>query len=125
MTRTSNPRSSNRPLPYRVERHSTTALVPGEPEHVLSFATYDQAVGHARKLLDSCKRARLTTYTAVIVRDVRSWRAVWAGRVNRPAENTCEHGDHPAPPGRRFCSRACQDCEAGMTPCSPECRGAQ
>jgi hypothetical protein len=75
-------RTTTRPLLFRVERHSTTALVPAEPEHVLSFATYNQAVRHARKLLDSYKRARLTTYTAVIVRDVRSWRAVWAGRVN-------------------------------------------
>ena len=33
----------------------------------------------------------------------------------RPAageENVCEHGDHPAPAGKRFCSRACQECEA-------------
>ena len=28
------------------------------------------------------------------------------------AENVCEHGDHPAPPGKRFCSRACWECEA-------------
>jgi hypothetical protein len=27
------------------------------------------------------------------------------------AENTCEHGDHPAPDGKRFCSYACLRCE--------------
>lgn len=26
--------------------------------------------------------------------------------------NVCEHGDHPAPDGQRFCSAACQRCEA-------------
>lgn len=26
-------------------------------------------------------------------------------------ENTCEHGDHAAPAGQRFCSEACQRCE--------------
>ncbi len=26
--------------------------------------------------------------------------------------NTCEHGDHPAPVGQRFCSTACQRCES-------------
>lgn len=25
--------------------------------------------------------------------------------------NCCEHGDHPAPPGKRFCSTACATCE--------------
>lgn len=23
----------------------------------------------------------------------------------------CEHGDHPAPAGKRFCSKACERCE--------------
>jgi hypothetical protein len=27
-------------------------------------------------------------------------------------ENVCEHGDHPAPPGRRFCSIECAECES-------------
>ncbi len=27
------------------------------------------------------------------------------------AENVCEHGDHPAPEGKRFCSEACERCE--------------
>lgn len=26
-------------------------------------------------------------------------------------ENGCEHGDHPAPPNKRFCSEACMNCE--------------
>jgi SOS-response transcriptional repressor LexA len=25
--------------------------------------------------------------------------------------NVCEHGDHAAPTGKRFCSRACEECE--------------
>lgn len=25
--------------------------------------------------------------------------------------NVCEHGDHPAPDGERFCSAACKQCE--------------
>lgn len=28
------------------------------------------------------------------------------------AVNVCEHGDHPAPDGHRFCSAACQQCES-------------
>jgi hypothetical protein len=36
--------------------------------------------------------------------------------------NVCEHGDHPAPEGRRFCSRACQECE-GMDVVSDDCAG--
>ena len=28
-----------------------------------------------------------------------------------PHDNVCEHGDHPAPAGQRFCSRACAECE--------------
>lgn len=28
--------------------------------------------------------------------------------------NTCEHGDHPAPAGKRFCSDACRACESTM-----------
>lgn len=27
-------------------------------------------------------------------------------------ENCCEHGDHPAPVGQRFCSKECADCES-------------
>lgn len=29
----------------------------------------------------------------------------------RPGTNTCEHGDHEAPAGQRFCSPACEECE--------------
>ena len=25
--------------------------------------------------------------------------------------NVCEHGDHPAPEGQRFCSRECAECD--------------
>lgn len=28
-----------------------------------------------------------------------------------PWVNGCEHGDHPAPEGQRFCSRECEECE--------------
>lgn len=32
-------------------------------------------------------------------------------RPNVGDANVCEHGDHPAPEGKRFCSRACAECE--------------
>lgn len=37
--------------------------------------------------------------------------------------NVCEHGDHPAPPGKRFCSRACAECERADCDDSEECAG--
>ena len=42
-------------------------------------------------------------------------------------ENVCEHGDHSAPPGLRFCSTACARCEvaehdATKEECSGLCR---
>jgi hypothetical protein len=36
----------------------------------------------------------------------------------------CEHGDHPAPDGKRFCSASCEECEHtlfAMTGCSGIC----
>lgn len=33
-------------------------------------------------------------------------------------ENCCEHGDHLAPKGLRFCCKECQDCEDGLKLCS-------
>lgn len=27
-------------------------------------------------------------------------------------DNVCEHGDHSAPDGRRYCSTACEKCDA-------------
>lgn len=30
---------------------------------------------------------------------------------DKPAANVCEHGDHPAPDGKRFCSPECERCE--------------
>lgn len=38
-------------------------------------------------------------------------RAALKGWRTRKAVNVCEHGDHPAPAGRRFCTKACQRCE--------------
>lgn len=32
-------------------------------------------------------------------------------------ENVCEHGDHPAPEGKRFCSPECAECERGTREC--------
>lgn len=32
-------------------------------------------------------------------------------KVCPQAVNVCEHGDHPAPVGKRFCSDACAKCE--------------
>ena len=53
------------------------------------------------------------------------------------AENCCEHGDHPAPAGKRFCSVACERCESappdygvrdsgcsGLCDCVPRARDA-
>jgi hypothetical protein len=38
--------------------------------------------------------------------------------------NTCEHGDHQAPEGKRFCSRACAECErADIDPSGMRCAG--
>jgi hypothetical protein len=35
----------------------------------------------------------------------------FADKLDARAENVCEHGDHPAPDGKRFCSKACEACE--------------
>lgn len=40
----------------------------------------------------------------------------------------CEHGDHPAPDGRRFCSEACACCEhesIGINGCDGICGGEE
>jgi hypothetical protein len=42
--------------------------------------------------------------------------------------NVCEHGDHEAPPGKRFCSEACIACEhesTGENGCDGICFGAK
>ncbi len=47
-----------------------------------------------------------------------------AARRNTKTENVCEHGDHAAPLGQRFCSKKCQDCEiADFNPSVKECAG--
>lgn len=41
--------------------------------------------------------------------------------------NTCEHGDHEAPEGKRFCSEACLRCEhesEGENGCDGICGGS-
>lgn len=41
------------------------------------------------------------------------------------ADNVCEHGDHPAPVGRRFCSSECETCENnsfGRNGCDGTCK---
>jgi hypothetical protein len=37
--------------------------------------------------------------------------------------NCCEHGDHPAPYGKRFCSIACEICDESESPLEVECAG--
>jgi hypothetical protein len=37
--------------------------------------------------------------------------------------NVCEHGDHAAPPGQRFCSPDCQACESADHGADEECAG--
>jgi hypothetical protein len=39
------------------------------------------------------------------------------------SENVCEHGDHRAPEGKRFCSEACARCELADAPDGAECAG--
>jgi len=39
------------------------------------------------------------------------------------AVNVCEHGDHPAPDGKRFCSQACADCELADCDAETNCAG--
>jgi hypothetical protein len=43
----------------------------------------------------------------------------WNSIDECPVANTCEHGDHPATDGQRFCSDACRDCEHGQSLCAP------
>jgi hypothetical protein len=43
------------------------------------------------------------------------------GRDDGTVDNTCEHGDHPAPLGQRFCSLACMECEETEAPADKEC----
>lgn len=44
--------------------------------------------------------------------------------IDQQTENCCEHGDHPAPIGKRFCSPECQTCDAADTPTDDaECAG--
>lgn len=40
-------------------------------------------------------------------------RAEYLAEINKRgiSQNTCEHGDHSAPPGKRFCSNLCEKCE--------------
>ncbi len=43
----------------------------------------------------------------------------------RTKANVCEHGDHPAPDGARFCSYDCERCEhdsVGINGCDGLCR---
>lgn len=39
------------------------------------------------------------------------------------AENVCEHGDHPAPAGQRYCSPGCQECDGTECGEEVECAG--
>lgn len=55
---------------------------------------------------------------------------VWGGPtvcqrcVDADAEaSVCEHGDHPAPEGKRFCSEECKRCEVADCPEGEECAG--
>ena len=36
-------------------------------------------------------------------------------------DGCCEHGDHAAPAGSIFCSRACRKCDAQYDPEDPTC----
>lgn len=43
--------------------------------------------------------------------------------TNYPGVHCCEHGDHPAPDGKRFCSDACKRCEGMNADFSIGCAG--
>lgn len=43
--------------------------------------------------------------------------------TNYPDVNVCEHGDHPAPDGQRFCSEECKRCEMTDADFSIGCAG--
>lgn len=47
--------------------------------------------------------------------------ASWSGPCAEM--NCCEHGDHPAPPGKRFCSLSCAKCERTECDESLDCAG--
>lgn len=55
------------------------------------------------------------------LRDVEG--AIRRLREREEPPNVCEHGDHPAPEGQRFCSKACQECEGTDAPDDAECAG--
>lgn len=52
------------------------------------------------------------------------WLACGSDGDDLGVENTCEHGDHPAPANKRFCSDACAACELAEHPGGKaECAG--
>jgi len=44
-------------------------------------------------------------------------------RAASDEENGCEHGDHPAPTGKRFCSDVCKQCEMTNVLAGKDCAG--
>lgn len=63
-----------------------------------------------------CQRCNTVAYAAAT--------HCWACCVELVGANCCEHGDHPAPDGKRFCSEACALCDLGEKQCGA-CRLAE
>jgi len=76
----------------------------------------------AAKVLDDRSRDASPPMSAqAVLRRAAKW--VRSLPLDADAANVCEHGDHPAPEGQRFCSKACQRCEAADAPEDEECAG--
>lgn len=71
----------------------------------------DEADGRLRIASDELRIAASLLMTLPLTDDARD------------DANVCEHGDHPAPDGQRFCSAACQECEGVDAPDGEECAG--
>lgn len=92
----------------------------GPPEELAAFAkviglraSWLQHAGTRREHYDvfGARRARAAKAGAVEIDRKRFVQILRAKKV----VNVCEHGDHPAPEGKRFCSIECEECES--TPC--------
>ena len=78
--------------------------------------------------LEALERKGLIHCLAGKVRAISLTDAGHKALARHRSENVCEHGDHPAPFGQRFCSPACAKCEhtehdASARECAGICKG--
>lgn len=119
-------------MPYEIRHHGKVV----ETHETLSAATRAFWVLTAHELKNGrVADLELDTKTSDCIPALpRAGLPDWAADVLAPyglvegeelTTNVCEHGDHYAPEGQRFCSQACQDCEAddysGELDCSGLC----